>query len=216
MDKDPIKVAVIDDHTLFRNGVARLMNEFREIEVVFDAGNGQQMQHLLKKHPLPDVILMDINMPLVDGYAATIWLKANHPTVRVLALSMYEDDKAVLKMIRNGACGYVLKEASPLDLLEAIKIVDLKGVFINELVSGKLIRSVRNITEGAGLTAKETDFLKLCCSELTYKEMADKMFVSPRTIDNYREALFLKLHLKSRSGLILYAIENGIYKLSIA
>ncbi|WP_419700294.1 response regulator transcription factor [Mucilaginibacter sp. NFX135] len=212
MQRDPIKVAIVDDHTLFRNGVAGLMNEFPEIDVLFEGANGQQLQMLLQKHPLPDVILMDINMPVIDGYTATAWLKANHPTVKVLALSMFEDDKAVLKMIRSGACGYVLKEASPLELLEAIKTVDLKGVYINELVTGKLMRSVRNPSEDAGLTAKETEFLKLCCSELTYKEMADQLFVSPRTVDNYRESLFLKLRLKSRSGLILFAIQNEIFK----
>jgi DNA-binding NarL/FixJ family response regulator len=213
MEKITIKIAVIDDHTLFRNGVASLMNEFVEIDVLFEAANGQQLQALLKKHPLPDVVLMDINMPVIDGYNATSWLKSNHPSVKVLALSMYEDDKAVLKMIRNGACGYVLKEASPVYLLEAIKTVYLKGIYINELVTGKLLQLVRNPNEELQLTIKETEFLKLCCSELTYKEIADKLFVSPRTVDNYRESLFMKLQLKSRSGLILYAIQNEIVKL---
>lgn len=211
METDKIRIAIVDDHTLFRNGVASLMGEFDELQVVFEAENGHQLQEALAKHGLPDVVLMDINMPVMDGYEATAWLKKNYPKVKVLALSMFEDDQAVIKMIRCGACGYVLKESKPRDLLEAIKTIHTKGVYINEMVSGKLIRSVTD-EEDAEITKKELDFLKYCCSELTYKEIADKMNVSPRTVDNYREALFLKLNLKSRTGLVLYAIQNQVFK----
>jgi len=207
-----INIAIVDDHTLFRNGVATLMAEFDELHVVFEAENGQQMQQMLVKYPLPDVILMDINMPVMDGYAATAWVKANYPQVRVLALSMFEDDNAVIRMIKSGAGGYVLKESKPRDLLEAIKIIHAKGVFINEMVSGKLLRTVSNNEEKPDLSKKELEFLKLCCSELTYKEIAEQMFVSPRTVDNYRESLFQKLELKSRTGLVLYAIQHEIFK----
>jgi DNA-binding NarL/FixJ family response regulator len=211
METDKIRIAIVDDHTLFRNGVASLMGEFDELQVVFEAENGQQLQEALAKRGLPDVILMDINMPVMDGYEATAWLKKNHPKVKVLALSMFEDDQAVIKMIKSGACGYVLKESKPRDLLEAIKTIHTKGIYINEMVSGKLIRSVSD-DEDTEITKKELDFLKYCCSELTYKEIADKMNVSPRTVDNYREALFLKLNLKSRTGLVLYAIQNHLFK----
>jgi len=211
METDKIRIAIVDDHTLFRNGVASLMSEFDELQVVFEAENGQQLQEALAKRGSPDVVLMDINMPVMDGYEATAWLKKNHPQIKVLALSMFEDDQAVIKMIRCGACGYVLKESKPRELLEAIKTIHTKGVYINEMVSGKLIRSVTD-DEEAEITRKELDFLKYCCSELTYKEIADKMNVSPRTVDNYREALFLKLNLKSRTGLVLYAIQNQVFK----
>jgi DNA-binding NarL/FixJ family response regulator len=211
METEQINIAIVDDHTLFRNGVAALMAEFAELKVVFEAENGEQMQQMLAKHPAPKVILMDINMPVMDGYAATRWLKEKYPKVRVLALSMFEDDKAVIQMIKCGASGYVLKESRPKELLEAIKIINQKGVYINEMVSGKLLRTVSDKDEAPELSKKEFEFLKLCCSELTYKEIADQMFVSPRTVDNYREALFLKLNLKSRTGLVLYAIQNGIF-----
>ncbi len=212
MEADPIKIAIVDDHTLFRNGVAGLMSEFKELQVVFEAENGLQMQQMLLKHPLPQVILMDINMPVLDGYAATAWLKKNCPQIKVLALSMFEDDKAVIGMIKCGACGYVLKESRPREVLEAIKTIYTKGFYINELVSGKLIRSVTGGDNEPGLSGNELEFLTLCCSELTYKEIADKMNLSPRTVDNYREALFQKLNLKSRTGLVLYAIQNGIFE----
>jgi DNA-binding NarL/FixJ family response regulator len=211
METEQIHIAIVDDHTLFRNGVAALMSEFNELKVVFEAENGLQMQYALAKHPLPKVILMDINMPEIDGYQATKWLKENHPQIKVLALSMFEDDKAVIRMIKCGAGGYVLKESKPRELLQAIKTINEKGVFINEMVSGKLMRSVTD-NETALFSKKEMEFLKLCCSELTYKEIADQMFVSPRTVDNYREALFLKLNLKSRTGLVLYAIQNEYFK----
>jgi DNA-binding NarL/FixJ family response regulator len=211
MAAEQINIAIVDDHTLFRNGVAALMAEFDELKVLFEAENGEQLQQMLTKHPLPNVILMDINMPVMDGYAATKWVKQKYPQVRVLALSMFEDDKAVIQMIKSGAGGYVLKESRPRELLEAIKAINEKGVYINEMVSGKLLRSVTDKEERPDLTKKELEFLKLSCSELTYKEIADQLFVSPRTVDNYREALFLKLNLKSRTGLVLYAIQNGIF-----
>jgi DNA-binding NarL/FixJ family response regulator len=212
METDQIHIAIVDDHTLFRNGVAALMSEFKELKVVFEAENGEQMKQLLAKSPHPKVILMDINMPLMDGYAATKWLKENHPQIKVLALSMFEDDQAVIRMIRCGASGYVLKESKPRELLEAIKTINEKGVYINEMVSGKLIRSVAEKEEIPEFSKRELEFFKLCCSELTYKEIADQMFVSPRTVDNYREALFLKLNLKSRTGIVLYAIQHEIFK----
>ncbi len=212
MESEKINIAITDDHTLFRNGVAALLGEFSELNIVFEAENGEHLQQMLKKHPAPDVILMDINMPVMDGYATTKWLKANYPLVKVLALSMFEDDTAIIQMIKCGASGYVLKESKPRELLEAIKTIYAKGVYINELVSGKLLRSVADNDPVAIFTKKELEFLKLCCSELTYKEIADLMFVSPRTVDNYREALFQKLNLKSRTGLVLYAVQHGIFK----
>lgn len=213
MKEEKINIAIVDDHTLFRNGVIALMNEFDELNVIFGADNGEHMQQMLKKHPLPDVILMDINMPVLDGYKTTAWLKKQYPQIKVLALSMFEDDTAVIGMIKSGASGYVLKESKPREVLEAIKTIFEKGIFINELVSGKLLYSIANQENGPNISAKEIEFLKLCCTELTYKEIADKMYVSPRTVDNYRESLFQKLSLKSRTGLVLYAIKNQLIQL---
>ncbi|MGZ3874510.1 MAG: LuxR C-terminal-related transcriptional regulator, partial [Mucilaginibacter sp.] len=143
---------------------------------------------------------------------STEWLRAQFPKIKILALTMVEDENAVFKMIKAGASGYILKESSPIELLDAIRTIHEKGFYTNEFVSGKLFRSVLNQDDTPKLSERELEFIKLCCSELTYKEIADKMFVSTRTVDNYRESLFLKLSLKSRSGLILYSIKNGIYK----
>jgi len=212
MESPKIRIAIVDDHALLRNGVAALMREFDELQVLFEADNGKQFQEKLKQHQLPHVVLMDINMPVMDGYETTAWLKTNHPAVRVLALSMFEDDKAVINMIKNGACGYLLKESSPRELLMAIRVIHDKGFYMNELVSDKMMRSLTAEAKPA-FSKNEVTFMELCCTELTYKEMADKMFISPRTIDNYRESLFQKTNAKSRTGLVLYALQNDIVKL---
>ena len=208
-----INIAIVDDHTLFRNGLAGLLNEFAELNLLFEAKNGVNLQEIIAKHPqLPDVILMDINMPEMDGYRTTSWLKATYPSIKVIALSMYDEDKAVMAMLKSGACGYILKDARPSELLEAIQTVHEKDIYLNEMVSGKLIHEALKNTP-INFSNREMEFLKLCCSELTYKEIADMLFVSVRTVDNYRDSLFQKLGLKSRTGLVLYCIQQGIVKL---
>lgn len=211
MEKEQIYVGIVDDHTLFRNGLAGLLKEFSELRITFEAGNGLQLQSLIAAHPETQVVLMDINMPLMDGYASTRWLKAHYPQVHVLVLSMFEDDDAVIGMLKAGAGGYVIKESKPRELLEGILTIAAKGLYLNEMVSGKMFRSLTAGGQPNGISDKETEFLKLCCSELTYKEIADQMHISPRTVDNYRESLFTKLGLKSRTGLVLYAIEHKIF-----
>jgi DNA-binding NarL/FixJ family response regulator len=211
MSENKIQIAVIDDHTLFRQGVCSLLREYNDLQILFEANNGKDMQEKFPKHPLPNVVLMDINMPVMDGYTAAAWLKQNYPQVHVLALSMFDDDAAVIKMIRAGAGGYILKESKPSEVYLAIKSLAEKGIYLNELVSGKLIRNFNNGSE-VEFSKKELEFMVYCCSELTYKEIADKMFVSPRTVDNYRESLFAKLQLRSRVGLVLYAIKQQLYK----
>lgn len=214
MENKEIRIAVVDDHTLFRQGISSLLSENEEIKIVFDAANGAVMKEKITKHPLPHVVLMDITMPLVNGYEATRWLKQNYPQVKVLALSMFEDDEPIIKMLKCGAGGYILKESNASDLMYAIKTIAGHDYFLNDLVSGKLLRSIQDEVKTpdpvADLTANEIRFLELCCSELTYKDIAGKMCLSPHTIDNYRDALFQKLDLKSRTGLVIFALKNNI------
>lgn len=217
MDKKTIPIAIIDDHTLFRQGLISLLAEFPEVDIVFDAANGEEMIEKLNKHPIPEVILMDISMPVIDGYEATLWLKQQHPEIRVLALSMFEEDKPIIKMLKNGAGGYLLKESRTSDLVNAIKIINQQGYYLNDLVSGKLLKSIQNEHMpplSNQLSANEMKFLQLCCSEFTYKEIADQMNLSPHTIDNYRQELFQKFDLKSRTGLVLFAIKQELIDLS--
>ena len=211
---EKISIVIVDDHTLFRSGVANLLSEFEEINVLFQASSGKDLQQKLSADNLPDIILMDITMPLMDGYEATKWVTAKHPGICVLALSMFDDEKSIINMLKAGACGYLLKESNASDLLEAIKITKEKGLFINENVSGRMLMSLRNeskvSTADLKLSDREMEFLQYCSTELTYKEIADKINVSPRTVDNYRESLFAKMNIKSRTGLVVYGIKNSL------
>lgn len=210
MSAEKISIAIVDDHTLFRSGLASLLDEFDEIEILFESTNGQDLQTKIKNQPDVDLILMDINMPVMDGFAATKWIKEYHPNVNVLALSMLEDEKAIIGMLRAGASGYMLKESTPIELLTAIKTVTEKGFFVNDLVSGRLLVALKDGDAKPIFSARELTFLQHCSTEYTYKEIAELMNVSHRTVDNYRESLFAKLNMRSRTGLVVYGIKNGL------
>jgi len=222
MSVNPItKVALVDDHKLFRKGVAELINNFSGFQVIWEANNGLEFIQQLKTSNAPDIVLLDINMPEMDGYETAIWIKQERPQIKVLALSMYDDEDAIIKMLRYGARGYILKDAEPQELKTALHELVKKGYYYSELVTGTLLHSIHKEAEDINkhnpdavkLNDRETEFLKLACSELTYKEIADKMCLAPRTIDGYREALFEKLHVKNRIGLVLYALKGGYVSL---
>ncbi|GAA4339408.1 response regulator transcription factor [Flaviaesturariibacter amylovorans] len=212
-----VKVALADDHILLRNGLADHLKSIG-YDVLFQADHGKSLISQLNPSALPDIVLMDINMPQMDGYETTAWLRTNHPSIKVLALSMYDDEKAIIRMIKSGAKGYILKDSEPAELHQALTAVYQKGFYHSELVSGRLIYTINHFDDSDkpfphdlfSLSKRELEFLKLACSELTYKEIADQMHLSPRTIDGYRDGLFEKLELKSRVGLVLFAIKNGI------
>jgi len=221
MDLQPIHIALVDDHSLFRSGIANLLSEFKDLHISFEASNGRELQQLLPSHSTIDVILMDINMPGLDGYATTAWVKEFYPRIRVLALSMFDDDSAIIKMIRAGAGGYILKESQPTELYRAISEIKERGYYTNELVSGRLIRSFQQKDRMVKMdgpaesmfTPKELEFLQLCASELTYREIAAQMNISHRTVDNYREAIFEKIDVKTRVGIVIFGIRNQLIKI---
>ncbi|HEU0111716.1 MAG TPA: response regulator transcription factor [Flavisolibacter sp.] len=210
-------IALADDHVLLRNGLASLLQDL-DYEVVFEADNGKQFIEKLKTHPHPQIALMDINMPEMDGYDTTFYLKQNYPDIKVLALSMYDDENAIIRMLKSGAKGYILKDSDPTELKAAIYAVANKGFYHSELVTGTLIHTINHLDdpehssakEVLGLNDRELELLKYICTEMTFKEIAEKMKLSPRTIDGYRDALLEKLQCKSRIGLVLFAIKNGI------
>ena len=209
-------VVLVDDHVLLRNGLASLVKDLG-YDVLFEADNGKDFLDKLKTKSLPDLVLMDINMPQMDGYDTALWLKRNHPDVKILALSMYDDENAIIRMLKNGAKGYILKDTEPSELRAALESLLTKGFYYSEMVTGRLIHSINNIDEPEsgtknllGLNDREIEFLKLAATEMTYKEIAEKMLLSPRTIDGYRDDLFDKLNIKSRVGLVIFAIKNKI------
>ncbi len=214
--KNQVLLGIVDDHPLMRTGIAALISEFDGFKILFEASNGLEMQHQLKAGRVPEVILMDIRMPGMDGYESTAWLKAQYPAIKVLALTMFHEADAIVGMLKNGACGYIMKDSRPSEIVYAITAIKSRGVFLNEHVSGKLLHSIQNPSgtkQIDNLTVKEHQFLQLCCSELTYKEIAYRMGLSPHTVENYREALFRKLEVKSRGGIIIYAVKNKLVKL---
>jgi two-component system, NarL family, invasion response regulator UvrY len=209
-----IQVVIADDHSLLRNALANLIASFGDYNILFQADNGKDLKEKLTQHVMPDIIMLDVNMPEMDGFETTQWLFKNYPQIKVLALSMLSDEKTIIKMFRLGAKGYLLKNTDPAELKEALYSIMNKNVYLSEYISGKLVSGLHQDTESAGkefvLNEKEREFLRWTCTELSYKEIAEKMFISPRTADDYRQSLFSKLKVHSRVGLVMYAVKNGI------
>jgi DNA-binding NarL/FixJ family response regulator len=209
-----IQVAIIDDHTLLRTALARLVNSFEGYTVLLEADNGKDLRNRILQHQVPDIVLLDVNMPEMDGFETTQWLHKNYPHIKVLVLSMLSDERTIIKMFRLGAKGYLLKNTDHEELKKALDSVMNKNVYLSEYVSDKLVsglhKDVDKDESPVLLNEKEREFLRWTCSELSYKEIAEKMYLSPRTIDDYRQSLFNKLKVHSRVGLVMYAIKNGI------
>lgn len=209
-----IPVAIIDDHVLLRSALARLVNTFDQYTVLFEADNGKRLKEQILLHQVPEIVLLDVNMPEMDGFETTQWLHKNYPFIKVLVLSMLSDEKTIIKMFRLGARGYLLKNTDPEELRKALDAINNQNVYLSEYVSTKLVTGLNNASDKVDsdvvLNERERDFLRHTCSELSYKEIAEKMHLSPRTIDDYRQSLFAKLKVHSRVGLVMYAIRNGI------
>jgi DNA-binding NarL/FixJ family response regulator len=201
-------VALVDDHTMFRKGLAVLINLFPKYKVLMDVSNGREFIDELQPDHLPDLVLLDIHMPVMDGYATAAWLRANYPDIRVIALSTMDSDTTIIKMIRQGARGYILKDAEPRELQLAFEEILAKGYYYNEILTRKVIQSIYQggrESENAlpKLTEREMEFLKFACSEKNYQQIANDMYVSERTVDGYRESLFKKFNVSNRVGLVL-------------
>ena len=212
-----IQVAVVDDHTLLRNALAKLIDSFDNFSVFFEAQNGEELKEKLRKNLIPEIILLDVNMPGMNGFETAEWLFKNHPQIKILALSMFSDENTIIRMLKLGAKGYIMKTAEPEELHLALKTVMQKNFYLSDYITGKIVgglnKNMEQPDEQVVLTAREMEFLKLTCSELSYKEIAEKMFVSSRRVEDHRNALFEKLKIRSRVGLVMYAIKNGIFEI---
>lgn len=207
-----ITVALADDHAIVRNGLLSILANYNTLQIVADADNGKELIEKIEVlNAPPDVVILDINMPIMNGYDTTRHLLERWPTCKVLALSMFDDEECVIRMLRCGANGYLLKDTSPKDLLKAITHLKTNQYYYTDKVTGRLLNIAHTPDiNKKDMTDREVEFLSLCCKELTYKEIAEKMCVSPRTVDGYRENLFKKLNTPSRVGLIIYAIKTGL------
>lgn len=207
------KIAIVDDHVLIAKALQSIISKFRSFEVIYICENGKVLQEKFKTDAIPELILLDISMPVMDGFETANWLKATHPNVHVMALSMQDDDQSLIKMVKNGAKGYMLKNTQPQDLERALETLMTKGYYFPEWASSKIFMSISDDSINSSLTSnlsdREQEFLKYVATEMTYREISEKMFCSPRTIENYRDSLFVKLDVKSRVGLAVYALKNG-------
>lgn len=208
---------MVDDHNLLRNGLARLVDSFEGFEVIFEANHGKDFIDQLNQHPVPDIVLLDINMPVMNGYETAEWIKQNLPDTKVLVLSMLDSDMAIIRMLNLGARGFVVKDSHPDQFRKALNQIRELGYCMNENLSGRL--AYRNLQQEPEpnpstilprLSEKELEFLRLSCSEMTYREIAHEMGIGHRTVDSHRDSLFQKLGVSTRVGLVLFAIRNGI------
>ncbi|MDB5150465.1 MAG: DNA-binding response regulator [Mucilaginibacter sp.] len=226
-DKKTINLGIVDDHNLFRKGLIKLIHmgdEDKRYHILFEAENGVDLKEKLHKHGLPDILLLDIDMPDMNGYETVEWLQRVHPSINVLIISMFETEEAVLRMLRLKVKGYLSKDIEVEDMNMALESILHNGYYYSDFASA--IFSQTLTPSGADgpvnstrleskdfLSQKERDFLQFVCSDLTYQQIADKMFLSAKTIDGYREALFQKCKVKSRVALALFAVKHGIVEL---
>lgn len=207
-------VAIVDDHALMRNGLVELVNTFDGYQVLFQAGTYEELVDKINTGKIPDIILLDVNMPGKNGYDVSLWLKDNHPEIKICALSMHDNEITIIRMLKNGVRGYLLKACQPNELKLAMDSILARGYHHSDLITGHLLHSVQQRGPENGkspeLTQKDITFLKYACTEMSYKEIGKKMFLSPRTIEGYSNRLCEKLNASSRIGLVLYSIKNGI------
>ncbi|MDG4652701.1 response regulator transcription factor [Chryseobacterium arthrosphaerae] len=210
-----IPIAIVDDHTLISKALENMITENTQYKVIMNHPNGEDFIAAVEKaSELPAVVLMDVNMPYKNGIETTEWLSEHFPDIRVIALTMDDDEKILIKMLKAGAKGYLLKDMQPSILFQAIDTVFEKGSFYTDFVAQKLLKVKTEEIKTASLLSelkdREKEFIKWACSELTYKEIADKMCLSPKTIDGYRDSVFLKLDIKNRAGLVLFALKHDL------
>lgn len=209
----PITLAIADDHVLFRSGIVNLLPKSKII-VVAEADNGAELIKAINDlDEAPEICILDISMPVMDGYQTLLQLKKHWPEMKVLMVSMYNNDFTIINLIANGASGYILKDCNPEELVRAIEYIHERGYYHSDIVSRTIYSPHYNILVNLKINEKELAFMRYCCSDLHYNEIAKKMYISSRTIESYRENLFLKLGVKSRQGLVLFALQTGLVSL---
>lgn len=214
--KAAYKVILADDHVLLRDALASLIDSFEECKIIAVASNGKELVKLIGEKQIPDIVVLDLNMPEMDGYEVAQWLQDNYPDVKILILTMYDSEIALIRLLQVGVRGFLKKDIHPFELKAALLSVADDGYYYAHNTTGKLAslfqKSQQNKSsiEKALLTQHDIEFLKMACTDMTYKEIAQSMNITPRAIDGYRDNLFEKLDVKSRVGLAIYAVKNGI------
>lgn len=208
-------IAIADDHLLIAKAISGIIEGFKNYEVLYEVENGSQLQQKMAVHKnIPDIVLLDISMPVMDGFETAAWIKEQHPEVLILALSMQDDDESLIKMIKAGARGYLHKNVHPAELEKALETLVSKGMYYPDWATSRVFMKLAapeksDALKGINFTDREKEFLQYTVTEMSYKEIAEKMFCSPRTVESYRDSLFEKLELKTRVGLAVFAMKNG-------
>jgi len=214
--KNKIKVALADDHVLLRSALAALIDSFEDCIVVAQVSNGQEFIEIIQAGLEVDILLLDLNMPVMDGVETAKWAQQNCSNVHILMLTMFDSDQALIRLLQVGVKGFLKKDIHPSELHFALQSIMQSGFYYSHNTTGKLVNLFRKNPENSlsieKMMLSETDivFLKLACSELTYKEIALNMNLNPRSVDNLRDHLFDKLSVKSRIGLAMFAIRHGL------
>jgi two-component system, NarL family, invasion response regulator UvrY len=206
-----VRVAIAEDQEIVRKGIIEIILAFGGYSLDIEACNGKELiDKLTKAAVLPDIVVLDISMPTFDGYETIDVIRKKWPELKVLVLTMHKHEFAIIKMFRSGANGYLLKNSSPKVLQEALVSILETGLYFSEVASGKLYHRLQHSNIIPSLSEKEVQLLKLCHTDLTYKEIADKMSITERSVAGYRSSLFEKLCVNSRAGLVVCAIQMGL------
>ncbi|MFM7357147.1 MAG: response regulator [Sediminibacterium sp.] len=213
-----MRLALVDDHILFRKSLAACIDLWVEYRVMLQAGSGSELRSLLQQTPLPELILLDIRMPGMNGFEIIEWIQHQYPDIKLLVISMLEEDHCLEKLLNMGVHGYLQKDAEPNELKNALDQIRLKGQYLHSTSCLHLLqernkmkhRQTSEAMLAAMLSDRERIFLQWLCTDKSYKEIAAEMFVSPRTIDGYRDNLLKKINVASRVGLVTFAIRQGI------
>ncbi|MEL7159766.1 MAG: response regulator transcription factor [Bacteroidota bacterium] len=218
----PITVAIVDDHTLFRKGLHMILADFPDLQVIFEAANGRELLTRCA-HQLPDVVLLDLKMPGLDGVETTRRLRAAHPTLRIILLTLHDNPRLIRQLMEMGANGYLLKNENPTVVYAAIRAVTERGYYFNDYVGRALLnggtpaaghpREKTDAGELPSLTPREREVLELICRQRTTREIATALFITPRTVEGHRKNLLEKTDSRNVAGLVVYAIRNGLVEL---
>ena len=211
-----ISVAIADDYKIFREGLKVSLAQDDNMEVIFEADNGEDLINAMSENK-PDVIIMDLKMPIMDGMEATQLIRKKFNDVKVLVVSMYEDDKFIIHLMEIGANGYLLKNAEPDEIRKAIYAVYENGYYFNDLVNKALLKKLvlknnfkPSFNENVDFTERELEVLKLICEEKTAAEIAKQIFLSPRSVEGIRQRLIEKIGVRNTAGIVMFAVKHGL------